>query len=107
MYVSIFHILTLGLHSEEIGDFNYINPKMSKHLWLYEVTEYFAGISQVKGGVITKDEYVRSVLKGKIKSAEKPPTKKISFTEMSENVLQNPYKRQYNQVYRRILGCIA
>ena len=98
-----FHILTpLGLHSEEIGNFNYINPQMSKHLWLYEgITEYFAGISQVKGGVITKDEYVRTVLKGKIKSSEKYPTKKMSFTEMSENVLQNPYKRQYNQVYQR------
>ena len=98
-----FHILTpLGLHSEEIGNFNYINPQMSKHLLLYEgITEYFAGISQVKGGVITKDEYVRTVLKGKIKSAEKYPTKKMSFTDMSENVLQNPYKRQYNQVYQR------
>ena len=98
-----FHILTpLGLHSEEIGDFNYINPAMSKHLWLYEgITEYFAGISQVKGGVITKDEYVRNLLQGKIKNAERYPTTKMSFTEMSENVLKNPYKKQYNQVYQR------
>jgi predicted metalloprotease with PDZ domain len=98
-----FHILTpLGLHSEEIGNFNYIEPKMSKHLWLYEgITEYFAGISQVKGGVITKDEYIRSVLKGKIRSAARYPTEKMSFTEMSENVLDKPYKKQYGQVYQR------
>jgi predicted metalloprotease with PDZ domain len=98
-----FHILTpLGLHSEEIGNFNYIKPKMSKHLWLYEgITEYFAGISQVKGGVITKDEYLTKVLKGKIRSAARYPTKKMSFTEMSENVLDKPYKKQYGQVYQR------
>jgi predicted metalloprotease with PDZ domain len=98
-----FHILTpLGLHSEEIGNFNYIEPKMSKHLWLYEgITEYFAGISQVKGGVITKDEYLTKVLKGKIRSAARYPTEKMSFTEMSENVLEKPYKKQYGQVYQR------
>lgn len=98
-----FHILTpLGLHSEAIGNFNYIEPKMSKHLWLYEgITEYFAGISQVKGGVITKDEYLTKVLKGKIRSAARYPTEKMSFTEMSENVLDKPYKKQYGQVYQR------
>ena len=98
-----FHILTpLGLHSEEIGNFNYIEPKMSKHLWLYEgVTEYFAGISQVKGGVITKEDYLKTVLRGKIRSANRYPTEKMSFTEMSENVLDNPYKKQYGQVYQR------
>ena len=98
-----FHILTpLGLHSEEIGNFNYIEPKMSKHLWLYEgITEYFAGISQVKGGVITKEEYVRNLLRGKIRAAARYPTKKMSFTEMSENVLDKPYKKHYGQVYQR------
>ena len=31
------HIFTpLNLHSEYIGEFDYVNPKMSKHLWLYE-----------------------------------------------------------------------
>jgi predicted metalloprotease with PDZ domain len=98
-----FHILTpLNLHSEEIGQFNYIEPKMSKHLWLYEgITEYFAGISQVKGGVITPEDYLRDVLRGKIRSANKYPTEKMSFTEMSENVLHNPHKKQYGQVYQR------
>ena len=49
------HILTpLGLHSQHIGNFNYINPVMCKHLWLYEgVTEYFANLIKYKGGVIT------------------------------------------------------
>jgi predicted metalloprotease with PDZ domain len=97
-----FHILTpLGLHSEEIGNFNYIDPKMSQHLWLYEgITEYFAGISQLKGEVIDEETYVRNLLRGKIRAADRYPTKKMSFTEMSANVLRNPYKKQYAQVYQ-------
>jgi predicted metalloprotease with PDZ domain len=105
-----FHILTpLGLHSEEIGNFDYIDPKMSEHLWLYEgITEYFAGISQVKGGVISKDEYVRSMLREKLVTSAKFPNHKMSFTEMSENVLEKPYKKQYLQVYQRgaVLGAL-
>jgi predicted metalloprotease with PDZ domain len=98
-----FHILTpLGLHSEEIGNFDYIDPQMSQHLWLYEgITEYFAGISQLKGAVIDEETYVRKVLRGKIRAADRYPTKKMSFTEMSENVLRKPYKKQYAQVYQR------
>ena len=75
---------------------------MSQHLWLYEgITEYFAGISQLKGGVIDEEAYVQSLLRGKIRAADRYPTKKMSFTEMSENVLKKPYKKQYAQVYQR------
>jgi predicted metalloprotease with PDZ domain len=106
-----FHILTpLGLHSEEIGNFNYIDPQMSKHLWLYEgITEYFAGISQVKDSVLTRDEYIRSVLRQKIVSADRYPTEKMSFTEMSENVLHKPYKKTIHTGLpaRCTHGCIA
>ena len=56
-----FHIVTpLTIHSEEIHNFDFNDPKMSKHLWLYEgVTEYFAGNVQVKYGLITPEEYLR------------------------------------------------
>jgi predicted metalloprotease with PDZ domain len=45
-----FHIVTpLGIHSEEIQYFDYDQPKMSEHLWLYEgTTEYHAQSVQVK-----------------------------------------------------------
>ncbi len=97
------HILTpLGLHSECIGEFNYADPVMSQHLWLYEgVTEYFAGLSQVQGGVMTEESYIQSLLEGKIRSASRYPTEKMAFTEMSANVLENPWKKQYGQVYQR------
>jgi predicted metalloprotease with PDZ domain len=47
-----FHIVTpLSIHSKEIQDFDYNDPKMSEHLWMYEgVTEYFANLSKsIKG----------------------------------------------------------
>ncbi|NDC83463.1 hypothetical protein EB093_07390, partial [bacterium] len=62
------HIITpLNLHSECIGNFNYENPKMSRHLWLYEgVTEYFAGLIQVRSGIISRSNYVNSLLRQKM-----------------------------------------
>ncbi|MEL6589276.1 MAG: hypothetical protein AAFQ68_04320, partial [Bacteroidota bacterium] len=105
-----FHILTpLNLHSQYIGDFDYVDPKMSQHLWLYEgITEYFAGISQVKGGVITPYEYLSEVLRGHIRGARSYPQTEMSFTEMSSNVLEKPWSDEYGQVYVRgaLLGAL-
>ena len=44
-----FHIVTpLSVHSEEIHSFDFNQPNMSKHLWMYEgITEYFANLFQV------------------------------------------------------------
>jgi predicted metalloprotease with PDZ domain len=96
------HILQpLSLHSEHIGNFNYAKPIMSQHLWLYEgITEYFAGISQVRGKVLTQEQYIQGILKSKIQGAESYPND-MPFTEMSKNVFKNPYKKQYPQVYVR------
>lgn len=96
------HILTpLGLHSERIGNFNYTNPLMSKHLWLYEgVTEYFANLIKYKGGVISPDEYL-SEMEDKLAQGLTFPVSEMSFTEMSENVLEEKYHKHYGQVYER------
>jgi predicted metalloprotease with PDZ domain len=97
------HIITpLNLHSECIGSFNYENPKMSRHLWLYEgVTEYFAGLIQVRSGIISRSNYVNSLLRQKMFDSSTFPYQKMSFAEMSENVLVDPYKDQYGKVYTR------
>ena len=96
------HIITpLGLHSQYIGEFNYIEPKMSQHLWLYEgVTEYFAHYIKYEGGVYNEDEFLK-VMSGKFASGSSFPVKEMSFTEMSENVLEKKYHEQYGQVYER------
>ena len=95
-----FHIVTpLNIHAEEIGDFDYINPKMSKHLWMYEgVTEYFAGHVQVYGGMQTAEEYLE-VIKDKLSGAKRFKDD-LSFTEMSLGCLE-VHKDQYGNVYQK------
>ena len=97
------HIFTpLNLHSEHIGNFNYTEPVMSKHLWLYEgITEYFAGLIQLQAGIISLEDYFNKTMKEKVAMASRYPYEEMSFTEMSENVLEKPYSKQYMQVYQR------
>ena len=97
------HIFTpLNLHSELIGEFDYVNPQMSKHLWLYEgITEYFANLIMVQSGLSTPLDFFAGEMGGKIRNASKYPEKKISFTEMSEHVFEKKYGRHYRQVYQR------
>jgi predicted metalloprotease with PDZ domain len=96
------HILTpLGLHSQHIGNFNYTNPVMCKHLWLYEgVTEYFANLIKYKGGVISPEEYLNEMGDKLVQGLDFPITE-MSFTEMSSNVLEEKYHEHYGQVYQR------
>ncbi|SHI44837.1 Predicted metalloprotease, contains C-terminal PDZ domain [Hymenobacter daecheongensis DSM 21074] len=94
------HMLApLNIHSREIGEFDFRNPQMSQHLWLYEgVTEYIAQLVQVRGGLTTPDEF-RQRIKDKIDKAEKFPP--ASFTEMSRKILEPPYKDMYDNVYEK------
>lgn len=96
------HIITpLGLHSQHIGNFNYAEPVMSKHLWLYEgVTEYFATLIKFQAGIFTSKEFFDDI-STKYKSGEKFPLEKMTFTEMSANVLDKKYHKQYGTVYTR------
>jgi predicted metalloprotease with PDZ domain len=95
-----FHIVTpLNIHSVEIGDFDYINPKMSKHLWMYEgVTEYFAGHVQVYGKMISPKEYLK-VIEEKLSGANHYKDD-LPFTEMSLGCLDE-YENQYGNVYQK------
>ena len=96
-----FHIVTpLSIHSKEIHDFDYKNPKMSEHLWMYEgVTEYFANLFQINQGLIDEDEFL-SRIADKIAAANKMDDM-MPFTKMSTNVLAEPYKAQYLNVYEK------
>lgn len=96
-----FHIVTpLSVHSEDVHYFDYNQPTFSKHLWMYEgVTEYFATLFQVDQGLVSDDEFYTKIM-GKIKSAA-GMNDSMSFTEMSENVLDAPYAPQYYNVYQK------
>jgi predicted metalloprotease with PDZ domain len=96
-----FHIVTpLGVHSNEIHYFDFNSPKMSQHLWMYEgVTEYFANLFQVNQGLITEDAFYKR-MDDKIRGAKRM-NDTMPFTTMSQNVLVDPYKGQYLNVYEK------
>ncbi|MBU2526494.1 MAG: peptidase M61 [Bacteroidetes bacterium] len=104
-----FHILTpLSVHSEEIHFFDFNEPKMSQHLWMYEgVTEYFANLFQVQEGLITEQDFYDRMMDKLYNSLNYNDT--LSFTEMSARILEDPYKDHYPNVYEKgaIIGmCI-
>lgn len=96
-----FHVVTpLSIHSEEIADFDFNVPKMSEHLWLYEgMTEYSAGLVQVKYGIIDLNTYM-GMIHEKLIGASKFKDD-LSFTEMSKHVVEKSYHSQYNNVYQK------
>lgn len=96
-----FHILTpLSIHSEEIGDFDYINPKMSRHLWMYEgLTEYAAHHAQLQAGLIDLPTYLDRQM-DKIYNSLTRHNDTLSFTAMSQEVLDK-YKDEYPNVYEK------
>jgi len=96
------HVVTpLNLHSRLIADFNYSNPVMSGHLWLYEgVTEYFNHLSLLQGNQLKMENYLQ-VMRQKIVSGIKFPIEEMSLTELSQNSLKDKYHDLYFQVYQR------
>jgi len=95
-----FHIVTpLTVHSEEIENFDFNDPKMSQHLWMYEgVTEYFAGNVQVKYNLITPEQYLQ-VLQEKMTTADQFKND-VPFTDISKFTLDK-YHDQYYNVYQK------
>jgi predicted metalloprotease with PDZ domain len=96
-----FHIVTpLTIHSKEIQYFDYNAPKMSQHLWMYEgVTEYFANLFQINQGLIDEADFYSRIAE-KIQGAN-AMNDTMPFTTMSANVLTEPYKDQYLNVYQK------
>jgi len=96
-----FHILTpLSVHSEDVHYFDYDQPTFSEHLWMYEgLTEYFATLFQVNQDLVSEDEFYEKLLE-KINTASTLDDT-MSFTEMSENILDKSYADNYYNVYQK------
>ncbi len=94
-----FHIVTpLYIHSEEIHFFDFVNPKMSKHLWLYEgVVEYMAKHMQAKYDIISDEDYLTEI-RNQVRNSTRYK-QGISLTELSSNCLVEPYSKQYQNIY--------
>lgn len=93
------HILIpLNLHSKEIESFDFRNPKMSEHLWLYEgVTEYFANLAFAKDSSVSKEQFIRE-MRAKMRSTSNLPSD-FTFTKFSKNVLEPKNQQLYPIVY--------
>lgn len=96
-----FHTLTpLNVHSDEIHYFDYNDPEMSQHLWMYEgVTEYFANHFQIHEGLIEENDFYDRML-GKINNSQRY-NDTLPFTEMSKNILEEEYEGEYINVYEK------
>ncbi|MEO1021896.1 MAG: peptidase M61, partial [Bacteroidota bacterium] len=96
-----FHIVTpLSVHSEDVHYFDYHAPTFSKHLWMYEgLTEYFASHFQVYEDLQPVEEFYAKI-NDKI-STSLSLDDAMSFTEMSEQVLDEPYASNYYNVYMK------
>lgn len=97
-----FHILTpLNTHSEEIHYFDFNDPQMSKHLWLYEgSTEYHAHLAQTRYGLKSKDDFYEE-MSNKITTSRTRFKDDLPFTVMSERVLEEEYEPEYGNVYQK------
>jgi predicted metalloprotease with PDZ domain len=96
-----FHIQTpLNFHSEEIGNFDFQKPKMSRHLWLYEgLTEYAAHHTQLQGGLTTLEQFMESMTE-KVNRANDNYNPSLAFTKLSLGALDK-YKDEYGNVYQK------
>jgi len=96
-----FHIVTpLSVHSEDVHNFDYNNPTFSKHLWMYEgVTEYFANLFQVDQDLVSEDDFYTKILEKIVAASSLDDS--MSFTVMSENILEKPYADNYLNVYQK------
>ncbi len=96
-----FHILTpLTVHSEDVHYFDYNQSTFSKHLWMYEgVTEYFSILFQINQDLVLEDEFYKSITNQIRRASGMDDT--MSFTVMSENVLEQPYASNYLNVYQK------
>lgn len=97
-----FHVVTpLTIHSKEIGEFDFNNPQMSEHLWLYEgMTEYAAHHAQAIGNITDADVLLNTMME-KYSNSLKYFNDTMSFTFMSKNVLDEKIHKQYGNVYEK------
>ncbi len=94
-----FHVnLPLNIHSELVEKFNFAEPVMSQHLWLYEgVTEWAAYILQLRDSLMTLNDYLQA-LSGKLSISDNFD-KNISLTDLGVHALE--LHDQYADIYMK------
>ncbi|RAK68422.1 peptidase [Hymenobacter edaphi] len=97
-----FHIVTpLNIHSEIIEQFNFVQPTGSQHLWLYEgTTEWAAHMMQLRGGLISLDDYLRT-LQEKVAYDHLRADTTYSLKKLGLNSFSDEGQQQYGNIYQR------
>ncbi|MBX7043877.1 MAG: peptidase M61 [Ignavibacteria bacterium] len=97
-----FHTLTpLNVHSKEIQYFDFNNPKMSQHLWMYEgFTEYFSVLFRTNKGFADEQAFY-DVLADKMNFAATLYNDQMSLTEVSKNVVDPVINKQFGNFYNK------
>lgn len=95
------HIVTpLNIHSEVIEQFNFVEPTPSEHVWLYEgVTEWMAHTSQLRGGLIDLDEYLRRLTQKLQANDQFDPD--FSLSEIGLESFTEQGQQQWGNIYQR------
>ncbi len=95
-----FHIITpLNIKSEAVKYFDYMNPQMDSHLWMYEgVTEYKSGLVLYTGGMYDLDEFF-SWIGSKMRDADRFRSD-VPLTKLSRYCLDK-YSDQFYSFYNR------
>ncbi|MET0462257.1 MAG: peptidase M61 [Chitinophagaceae bacterium] len=96
-----FHIVTpLTISSKEVKEFNFNEPVLSKHLWLYEgSTEYYANHMQVWAGIVSPQEFI-SALETKIKYSRGYFNDALSLAELGKESA-GKWHEQYGNIYMK------
>jgi predicted metalloprotease with PDZ domain len=94
-----FHIVTpLTISSKEVKQFDFNQPKMSRHLWLYEgSTEYDSHLVQVRAGITTPEVFLEK-LSQQLNYSKNYFNDRLRFTELSTESA-GKWQDQYSNVY--------
>jgi len=97
------HILVpLNLHSEEIHNFDFREPKMSKHLWLYEgCTEYFSDLARAQDTLMSEMEFFNEINQKMKTTTMMTRNRPLSLVNLSINVLTEENQKLYPIIYEK------
>lgn len=97
-----FHVVTpLNIHSEVVGQFNFVTPVHSDHLWLYEgTTEWAAHMMLFRSGQKSMDAYLKT-LQRKMLINTRHFNPDISLVELAETSFTPEGHEQYGNIYMK------
>ena len=97
-----FHVVTpLNIHSEIVGQFNFITPVPSNHLWLYEgTTEWASHMMLLRSGLKSFDDYLKT-LQRKVLINTKYFDPDVSLVDLAMTSYTPEGHKQYGNIYMK------